>query len=279
VVPFLTLTTVMRFSPKFFLLQPLVLIAITIISQIALADDVLFIGNSFTHGHDGRVKDHGGVPAIFQAIAVGKGKETSVTMAAVSGKDWTFHLASEETTATIASKVWDKVVIQDFSSKPTRTGNRENFFRSGEALAELIWATSPEAEIILYRTWARKPGHSWYQDGDRLAPFRDFNDMDVELEVSYRALQALLTGKNPGKSVRIARVGDAVSLCVRETPGIDLYDADLHHLNPVGSYLSALVFYATVFQESPEGAVREFPAFEVDAETANHLQEIAGKFR
>src|SRR5690606_32908639 len=77
------------------------------ISMPALARNVLFIGNSFTHGDDGRVQDHGGVSALFEAIAHGKGEEAAVTMADISGKDWAFHLTNAESAAVISSKVWD----------------------------------------------------------------------------------------------------------------------------------------------------------------------------
>ncbi len=134
------------------LLRLIAFVCFTVAS--ASANEVLFIGNSFTHGQDTRLSQHGGVPAVFQAIARAKGEDVNATMMAASGKDWGFHLRNKATLEMIGSKKWDAVVLQDYSTKPTRIGNRKSFFKHGQDFCELVWKSNPEATIVLYRTCA-----------------------------------------------------------------------------------------------------------------------------
>lgn len=139
----------------------------------ASAEEILFIGNSFTHGHDPRLSQHGGLPAVFEAIARAKGREVNVTMVAPSGKDWRFHLGNKESLDAIQSKTWDKVVLQDYSVRPTHIGDEKAFFKDGEALSKLIWEKSPDATIVLHRKGTvplreihRKPINYGYSRGE-----------------------------------------------------------------------------------------------------------------
>lgn len=241
------------------------------------AGHILFIGNSFTHGHDPRLRNHGGVPAVFETIARGKGQEVDAAMAAPSGRDWGFHLKDPGTRRMLASRKWDTVVLQDFSTKPTRIGDRKAFFRHGRALCGLVWKHSPDATIVLYRTWARKPGHAMYSAPGRKSKFAGFDQMDGEIGESYASLFKKLADGNPGKRILLAPVGDAFALCVKESPETKIYGRDDYHASPQGSYLAALVFYKTIFGGDPSGAVRAFPTFEIGEEAATRLQAVAAR--
>lgn len=245
------------------------------ISSLISAEEILFIGNSFTHGQDARLSQHGGMPKVFQAIARDKGKDINATMMAPSGKDWGFHLENPKTLRIIESRKWDAVVLQDYSTKPTRIGNRKAFFENGQNLCELIWKSSPDAKIVLYRTWARHPEHDFYSTQEKISKFRDFDQMDSQLGEGYGELFKKLTAANPEKEILLAPVGDAFAHCSRAFPEVAVYGADLYHAGVDGSYLAALVFLKTIYGESPVGAIRKFPTFSVDEATAEILQKLA----
>ena len=57
---------------------------------------------------------------------------------------------------------------------------------------------------------------------------------------------------------------------------IDLYHPDGRHANPMGAYLTALVFYAILFNTSPEGLPgKGKERVNLDKERALFLQKIA----
>ncbi|MBK1833004.1 SGNH/GDSL hydrolase family protein [Roseibacillus ishigakijimensis] len=248
---------------------------VLITSGLVSGGEILFIGNSFVHGHDARVQEHGGVPAIFETIAREEGQEVGATMRAVGGKDWRFHLESEETRLLIASRQWDWVVLQNYSTKPTRVGDREAFFREGKELAALIWKTSPQAGIVLYQTWARSPEHGFYRG--LLPKFPSFAAMDRELVSGYRELADRLRAEFPGRRVRRAPVGSAFTKALSSLPAEALYDPDHYHASPAGSYLAALVTYGTIFEKEAEKPPRRFDAFEVSEPVARVLRESAAQ--
>ncbi len=249
------------------------------LSSLAPAEEILFIGNSFTHGHDPRLSQHGGLPAVFETIARAKGKDVNVTMVAPSGKDWGFHLKNKNTLQALKNKEWDKVVIQDYSTKPTHIGNKKAFFKDGIALSKLIWESSPQATVVLYRTWARQPGNEMYSTPEKKSSFKDFDQMDEELAESYGSLFKKLNTDEHKRQVLLAPVGDAFALSVKTLPDTNLYAEDLYHAAPVGSYLAALVFYSTIYGDSSIDAIHEFSTFKVDKSTAGELQNIAETLR
>jgi hypothetical protein len=78
----------------------------------------------------------------------------------------------------------------------------------------------------------------------------------------------------------LAPVGLAWQRVQRLIPGLDLYHPDGRHANPIGSYLTACVFYAVVFNASPQGLpgdilVEDKVRLDLDKGTARCLQKIA----
>ncbi len=51
----------------------------------------------------------------------------------------------------------------------------------------------------------------------------------------------------------LAPVGLAWEAVLRVDPDFDLHHQDGRHANPIGSYLTACVFYSVLFNTSPEG--------------------------
>ena len=54
-------------------------------------------------------------------------------------------------------------------------------------------------------------------------------------------------------NAEVAPVGLAFDRALAEEPDLELYDPDRIHSNAQGTYLTTAVFYATIFDRSPEG--------------------------
>ena len=136
-------------------------------------------------------------------------------------------------------------------------GRQENMFPAIRALDEMIRANG--AETMLFNTWVNP------------APIREDNI------VEYQANQALLsTGYQEiaqELDLLLASVDQAFLRSLEERPDLYLWsEADEHgHANFYGSYLAAAVFYAMIFQESPEGLDFVYGSEEI----SNYLQTIA----
>jgi hypothetical protein len=239
------------------------------------AEDALFIGNSYTYGgNEPVISGNGGVPKLVEVIAASKGRKLSTVMLAVGGKDWGFHLQQPKTEEDLGAKPWDWVVLQDFSTEATHAGNPDEFFKNGATFCKLIMANSPKTKIVLYETWARPKGSPFYSGKSTATTFVDAVEMNGEIDKNYTELFHRLEAVDPGE-VELAPVGLAFERTLEKYPGINLSSPDLHHANVEGNYLAALVIYATIYQDSPKGATREFFGASLDAGVAAKLQEIA----
>jgi hypothetical protein len=242
------------------------------------ATDALFIGNSFTYGGPDKVVNeaHGGVPRLVEAIAASKGKSLATVMLTSPGKDFAYHLNQAKTGEDLNLKKWDWVVLQGFSLEATHAGDRGSFLTNGEIFYRRIRTGSPHATIVLYETWAWEKRSDLF-NGDATKKFTDPDQMDREVQEGYQQLYRKLEAIDPSRQIELAPVGLAFERCREEYPDIALHDPDHHHANTQGSYLAALVIYATMFHDNPEGATRNVFGTELDSTIATRLQTIARK--
>lgn len=242
------------------------------------ADDILFVGNSFTYGGaEPGVADFGGVPKLVEAIAASKGKAAATRMVTTGGKDWGFHLKNPVTDEALRSKAWNWVVLQDYSSKPTHAGNVDEFMKNGQLFYDRIVQESPQAQIVLYATWALGPKNAIFSATPSSKQFADPAEMTEEIAKNYDILADHLRAEDSHREVRVAPVGLAFAQCLKKNPEISLYGGDSKHANRNGSYLAALVIYATIFHDSPQGATGKLPGFTLPPEEAAKLQAVAGE--
>lgn len=238
----------------------------------ARADTALFIGNSYTYGGGDKAVQKLGVPGLVAAIAKAKGRQLETDSVLKGGKDLGYHLAQPQTADVIAAKKRDWLVLQDLSLKFVKAGGKEAHLADTEAFYRLFRATSPEASVVLYQTWPRGPRNVMHR-GAADGPEKMFRS----IQSLYAASAEKLEGIDPGAQVRVAPVGEAFMLCLARHPDLDLYSEDQHHAGAAGSYLAALVLYATIFSDDPTGAPRTFPGVEIDETRAAALQRIAAE--
>lgn len=238
------------------------------------AQSILFIGNSFTFvPRDVGVgtatelnKDPaGGVPAIFQALAVAGGKSPAVTMETVGGKTLQFHY---ETKKELIDKPWDIVILQDYSTGPLPapdggTKSLDSFRAHVPKLKALLAAQNPSVKIWLYETWARP-------DVVMKGTYASIEDMQAGLRSAYStaAKDNALQGWVPVGDTFLAAVkqGLADNPATPEVEGpLHIWGKDNYHQSAIGAYVSALLFYGRIYDADP----RALPA---DNAAAVHLK-------
>ncbi|MFG6467538.1 DUF4886 domain-containing protein [Roseateles sp. BYS87W] len=235
---------------------------------------LLFVGNSFLHGHAPPVQFHnaaavtdlngtgyGGVPGLFKQLADESGVPVEVASELVSGQTLHFHLTHKR--ELITSRPWDVVVLQEQSTlSPQRPGDARLFVEAAGALEAAVHAVNPAATVVLMETWARAdqvyrtPGGRWA--GQTLEA------MQADLRSAYAQAQSAAAC-----IAEVVPVGDVALRAVQEgladrnpydgiTPGQwALWGPDHFHFSAWGSYLEALVLYGRLLGRDPAGVGAE----------------------
>lgn len=211
--------------------------------------NIIFYGNSFTFGAGSSRP----VDSIFRDIATVAGHDRPYTIsAAVSGQDIEWHVNNN--TQRIVSSIppgnnWDFIVMQEHSTKLTRAYTGSPSFPASideskttvVQLHDAAKAHSPDVRSVLYETWARGPGHSFYTGANPL--FSDPSEMQAEIRAGYDMLQTALDDAAGEELTLLAPVGDAWEEANYDT----LHSGDLWHAQNRGSLLAALVIYGTIY--------------------------------
>ena len=195
------------------------------VTRIDAPKRMLFLGNSFTYFNDG-------VPLHVRQLAVAADSANATSyayqMVTISGA----YLRDLEpiVPSVIKSDKWDIVVLQGHSLEPMASNKEESdrFRATVRAFDQMI--RNAGARTVLYMTWA----------------YRDKPEMTNLLSAGYVAA---------GDELRalVVPVGLAFERSRRQNPQIDLYYLDGKHPNLEGTYLAACVFYAALYDKSPEG--------------------------
>lgn len=233
----------------------------------AATREILFVGNSFTHGaveptysyNKGTVTDANGtgmagVPAIFKKMIDQSGLSGNVTIEAVSGETLQYHYSTKA--AIIGQAKWDDIVLQEYSTRPLPSNKGGNIAAFNTALGNLkaLIVGSSGADIHLYETWARPdltfPAGQPYSG-------QPLSAMQTDLHNAYYAANATFGFAG------VAPVGDAFLRAVNEgvanpkpyqaAPAgtLDIWDTDRYHASKYGSYLSAAVMLAELTDVDP----------------------------
>lgn len=181
---------------------------------------VLFIGNSYTYVND--------LPQQVQRMAEAAGAERSIDVVSVTPGGMTLerHWSDGPARRLIRQGGWTHVVLQEQSTRPI--DDPELFFQYARMFDEEIDRVG--AETVFYLTWARQHRPA-SQD---------------TLSNAYLTIADEL-----GASV--APVGMAWQRALQEDPALVLHHGDRSHPGPTGTYLAAIVFYATLYDASPVG--------------------------
>lgn len=200
---------------------------------------ILFIGNSYTSVN--------GLPAIIKQIVSSAGH--SIPTMAVStpgGLTLQQHSKLPATLSKIDQGNWDVVVIQGQSQEAAMAEHfanmRASFQEGAAALCGRIKAKSPNVRIVFYETWARHADY-WLAPKADKAVGNNPGDMQARIRKWYRQVAQTAQKQN----AIVAPVGDAWELNYMSAPPLRLHGKDNSHPAFGGSYLAALVIYATIY--------------------------------
>ena len=192
---------------------------------------------------------------------------------------------------------WDIVTIQQYSMD---SPNPKTYQPYAAKLCDYVLRLQPQAQVVLHQTWAYRvdskdwgfvgPGERakdqaemWEKSrnayhriaddlGLRLIPVGDaFRAVDTDPRWGYRP--------DPAFDPEVAREShlpdQSHSLHVGYTWKGGKLAFDSHHASPAGCYLAGLVWYATLFDASPERIT--FAPPELSPDFAAHLREVAAE--
>ncbi|MDO8439306.1 MAG: hypothetical protein Q7S67_03615 [Telluria sp.] len=200
---------------------------------------VLMFGNSHT--------DFNNLPGMLSAMirAARPGKSVSV----VRGQEYMFldeRLTHAPSLSLFNSLKWSAVVYQ--AQKYSVSGAFD--YSSTEAVEWVRMTRARPSIPVMFPEWPRRGV--------------DETQRIYDLHVSIAARQEAC----------VAPVGQAWDLSGRRVPGLVLHADDGNHAAPAGSFLAALVLYASLTGESPLG-LPALDGFPVDAATQARLREVA----
>jgi hypothetical protein len=198
---------------------------------------VLFIGNSYTYVNN--------LPQIFVNLASSGGKIALVDDNTLPAYWLEQHSSNNITLNKISQGIWDFVILQEQSQVPTIEFYRYNsMYPSAIFLDSLI--TNQGSNTVFFMTWGRKYGGQQVIQGHYSPVFTDFYHMQDSLRSAYVEIANDL-------SAIVAPVGIAWGQAFTLNPSVNLWQYDNSHPTIKGSYLTACVFYAMLFNDSPIG--------------------------
>lgn len=212
---------------------------------------MLFIGNSFVYYNNSL---HNHVRKLVQSLDPENAKAYFFKSMTISGSYLADHvLGAEGMIAGYTHKKkkgpWELVVLQGQSREPINKKKADQFRESAQGLDAMIRAAG--SRTVLFMTWAYK---------DKPAMAKPLQDAYTRMGNELKAL--------------VIPVGLAFDLARATDPAMELHAEDKRHPSPLGTYLTASVFYATLYGKSPVGA--PYTAGLGDAE-AKFAQTIAWK--
>ncbi len=211
---------------------------------------VLFIGNSYTFVND--------LPNTFAELARSGGHKVEAGMAAQGGWTLAQHDELPETLRLLNSTKWNFVVLQEQSQIPSLEAARtQGMYPAARDLVQKVKAIS--AAPIFFITWAHRDGFP--ENG------MTYEGMQNQINYGYTQIAQEL-------HAMVAPVGPVWSIGVKEHPELSLWQEDGSHPTGTGTYLAACVFYAVIFDESPEEL--SYRA-DLPKETAKTLQTVASQ--
>ena len=212
---------------------------------------ILFIGNSYTAVND--------LPTMFADLAGSGGQRVETGMAAPGGRTLAYHAGSSDTLTKIKSTNWNYVVIQEQSEIPSiQLYRTQDMYPAARNLVRVI--RNIGATPVFFETWA-------HRDGLPENGMQNYESMQFQIDNGYLGIAQEL-------NVTLAPVGFAWLMVRRQSPQLDLWQADGSHPTEQGTYLAACVFYSVIFKKSPEGLT--FTA-QQPIETAQLLQKTAAE--
>ena len=219
--------------------------------------EVLFIGNSYTYGNN--------LPDLVKQIALSFGDTLIHDSSTPGGASFNVHSVNNQTLSKIAQQQWDYVVLQAQSQEPSFPPSQvaSATYPYAAILVDSIVSHFPCTEPLFFMTWGRKYGDQ--QNCQFYPPLCTYSGMQQRLKESYLEMTI-------DNNASCAPVGMAWKASIAMDSTLNLYASDNSHPSIYGSYLSACVFYTSIFKKTSVGSSYYGG---IDSLTAISLQTIA----
>lgn len=226
---------------------------------VAQSKSALFLGNSYTA--------YNALPSMVSQLASSGGKTLTVGSNTPGGYTLGGHLSNATSQNLLTSQAWDYLILQEQSQIPTISPYKEaSVINAGNLAFNLRNNSNGCGRVLMYLTWGRRfGGQQCDGSGTNCSPaFVDFDHMQDSLTANYQRAAF-------NANAEIAPVGEAWRMAL-DSGSVVLHTPDNSHPSLAGSYLAACTFYASIYQESPEGL--SYTAG-LDSATARFLQRMA----
>ncbi len=191
---------------------------------------VLMIGNSKIkrENNSNTTKKH------LEGLVKGAGRKISITRVTHGGeklKTWADEKNpyGKKAYDKIKEKKWDVVILQEQTD--ASINNKNTLVNSGKKLAKAIRKVNPNAKIIFDAIWpyknSKKSSNQKKIDANNEAAAKEVNGIVAYAGKAFLKYSGIKNAK-------------------------EVYSSDKNHASNYGWYLQACVFYAAIFNESPE---------------------------
>lgn len=202
---------------------------------------------------------------MFHDLALSAGDSVIYDSNTPGGYTFNQQSVNATTIQKIYSQQWDYVVLQAQSQEPSFPPFQvqTETFPYARTLDSLIHDNDSCTQTVFYMTWGKKFGDQ--------ANCASYSAICTFEGVTDRLRDSYLQMANDNNAI-VAPVGMAWFASWHADTLINLWQADNSHPTIAGSYLTACVFYESIFRKSPVGL--SYSPIAVQA-TTNFLQSIA----
>ncbi|PKP19100.1 MAG: hypothetical protein CVU05_12070 [Bacteroidetes bacterium HGW-Bacteroidetes-21] len=199
---------------------------------------ILFIGNSYTYVND--------LPNTLYQLALSGEDTIQYDSSAPGGYTFEQHAVYPATLAKITQDNWDYVILQEQSQLPSFPPDQVEVevYPFARKLDSLIHANHFCSQTMFFMTWGRKYGDAI--NCPYYPPLCSFEGMNQRLRESYLEMGVM-------NEAEVAPVGAAWQRSRMADSTLDLWSSDYSHPSVAGTYLTACVFYSSVYKKPCTG--------------------------
>jgi hypothetical protein len=137
---------------------------------------------------------------------------------------------------------WDIVVLQGISHEATTTlGNPAQYVADAETILGNVRAHSPSATAVLFQTYARAVGHSWYP-----SVFANPMEMHTQVQVTNRNAVPTIEAMFGAGTVVNSAIGDCAALLEFDPA---YYYVDLQHPSSRLTIISGMCLFTSIYSQ------------------------------
>lgn len=212
---------------------------------------ILFVGNSNTYYND--------MPQTLEALGRANGRDWTVDSLTKGG--WSFRQYADpenvmhEPLRQKLAEPWDAVFLQDRTEYPLT--DLEPSLNGAAVMCSMMPARP--ARLLIYATFARDDGHPHLE---KLGMTR--------AEMAERVHSAM-SAVAEAVGAELSDASTMFQYMKENRPDMVMYDADLGHPSPAGSYLAALLHYTTLTGSLPTKPAA-VPSVPTEAQTQQLLE-------